>query len=289
MNRELKFFDCFAGIGGFRMGFEREGFNCVGHCEIDKHANKLYTAYYDCEGEYYAEDATKIITNELPDFDIFTGGFPCQPFSIGGKGQGFNDVRGTAFFEVVRICEIKKPKYIVLENVSGILSQDNGRTFATIVSILSDIGYSVEWMVLNSKFFGVPQSRERTYIIGHLGKEYTRKIFPLKSCREVHLPTGENSPKKYMACLTTRDQRSRRAPDIGLIETPDGRKRDLTLLERFRMQGFPDDMYYKAVEMGISDAQMIKMTGNAVTVNVVQEIAKRIKSNDPAWLCASVL
>lgn len=273
----MKIFDCFAGIGGFRMAFEREGFKTVGFCEIDKYASKLYKAYYNIEGEYYATDATKIDTGELPDFDIFTGGFPCQAFSIAGKRQGFKDARGTLFFEIARICSVKNPKYIVLENVKGLLSHDNGRTFATIIEILTDIGYSIEWQVLNSKFIGVPQNRERTYIIGHLGKESGQKIFPIRKLQEVHLPTCENSPKKYMACLTTRSLRTRRTPDMGMVQTYEGKYRDFTPLERFRLQGFPDDMVKKAYEIGISDVQMEKMTGNSVTVNVVQEIAKRIK------------
>lgn len=273
----MKFFDCFAGCGGFKLAFEREGFKSVGFCEIDKYASQLYRAYYNTDGEIYYNDATKIDPGSMPDFDIFTGGFPCQAFSVAGKRQGFKDTRGTLFFEIARICDDKKPKYIVLENVKGILSHDNGRTFATIIRVLTDIGYSVEWQVLNSKFFGVPQNRERTYIIGHLGVCPPRKILPFRKLQEVHLPTGKNSPKKYMACLTTRNLRTRRTPDMGMIKTSDGRYRDLTPLERFRLQGFPDEIYHKAVEIGISDVQLEKITGNSVTVNVVQEIARKIK------------
>lgn len=119
----IKYFDIFAGIGGFRSGLEKAGgFECVGYCEIDRYAKKAYETMYDTEGEVYYDDARKINPNELPDFDLICGGFPCQSFSIAGKRGGFDDARGTLFFEIARIAAVKKPKYLLLENVPGLLS-----------------------------------------------------------------------------------------------------------------------------------------------------------------------
>lgn len=165
----IRYLDMFAGIGGFRSGLERlGGFECVGFCEIDKYAKKSYEAMYDTKGELYFNDARKIKPEELPDIDLITGGFPCQSFSIAGQRKGFEDTRGTLFFEIARIAAVKKPKYLFLENVPGLLSHDRGRTFKTILSALDELGYDVAWQVLNSKNFGVPQSRNRVFIIGYL-------------------------------------------------------------------------------------------------------------------------
>ena len=147
----IRYFDMFAGIGGFRSGLERVGgFECVGYCEIDKYAKQAYEALYDTSKEVYYDDARKIIPEELPDFDLICGGFPCQSFSIAGKRRGFEDVRGTMFFEIARIAAIKRPRYLLLENVPGLLSHDEGRTFATILTALDDLGYDVAWQCLNS-------------------------------------------------------------------------------------------------------------------------------------------
>lgn len=164
----IKFFDMFAGIGGFRSGLEAiGGFECIGYCEIDKYAKQAYEAMYDTGGELYFDDARKIVPEQLPEFDLITGGFPCQSFSIAGARKGFDDTRGTLFFEIARIVAVKKPKYIFLENVPGLLNHDKGRTFETIIHTLDELGYDVCWQVLNSKNFGVPQSRNRVFIIGY--------------------------------------------------------------------------------------------------------------------------
>ncbi len=164
----IKFFDMFAGIGGFRSGLEAiGGFECVGYCEIDKYAKQAYEAMYDTGGELYFDDARKIVPEQLPDFDLLVGGFPCQSFSIAGARKGFDDIRGTLFFEIARIAAVKKPKYLFLENVPGLLNHDEGRTFETILRTLDELGYDVCCQVLNSKNFGVPQSRNRVFIIGY--------------------------------------------------------------------------------------------------------------------------
>ncbi len=186
----IRFFDMFAGIGGFRSGLEAiGGFECVGHCEIDKHANQAYSAIYDIKKEEkYFEDATKINPNDMPDIDLICAGFPCQSFSLAGKRGGFDDARGTLFFEIARIAAVKRPAYLFLENVPGLLSHDSGKTFATILGALSELGYDVCWQVLNSKDFGVPQARKRVYIIGYLRGKCAGEIF---SFREANGKTTE--------------------------------------------------------------------------------------------------
>ena len=165
----IRFFDMFAGIGGFRSGLEAVGgFECVGYCEIDPYARKAYEALYDTRGEKFYGDATKIIPEQLPDFELLCGGFPCQSFSIAGTRRGFEDTRGTLFFEVARIAAVKKPKYLYLENVPGLLSHDSGGTFQVILNTLDELGYDVAWQVLNSKNFGVPQERKRVMLVGFL-------------------------------------------------------------------------------------------------------------------------
>ena len=173
----IRYLDMFAGIGGFRSGLERVGgFECVGYCEIDKFAKQAYEALYDTSKEVYYDDATKIVPEDLPDIDLICGGFPCQSFSIAGKRRGFEDARGTMFFEIARIAAVKRPRYLLLENVPGLLSHDEGRTFAAILTALDDLGYDVAWQVLNSANFGVAQARKRVFIVGFLRAECAGRI-----------------------------------------------------------------------------------------------------------------
>ena len=199
----MKYFSMFSGIGGFEFGIQRafelqskderlqvktnnRGIDseflqgtasCVGYSEIDKYAIKVYERNFNGHTNY--GDCTAIDAQQLPDFDLLVGGFPCQAFSIAGKRYGFQDTRGTLFFDIARILANKRPRHLVLENVKGLLSHDNGKTFQTILGVLTDLGYTVEWQVLNSKDFGVPQNRERVIIVGHLGNECGRKVFPI--------------------------------------------------------------------------------------------------------------
>lgn len=178
----MKFIDLFAGIGGFRFGMENAGHECVAFCEIDKFARASYKAIHDTEGEIELHDITQVTDDEIRNIghvDAICGGFPCQAFSIAGNRRGFEDTRGTLFFEIARFASILKPKYLFLENVKGLLNHDKGDTFEVILSALDELGYDVEWQVLNSKDFGVPQNRERVFIIGHLRGERGRKIFPI--------------------------------------------------------------------------------------------------------------
>ncbi|HEW2756179.1 DNA cytosine methyltransferase [Streptococcus pneumoniae] len=178
----MKFLDLFAGIGGFRIGMESAGHECIGFCEIDKFARASYKAIHDTKGEIELHDITTVSDDTIRGIgsvDIICGGFPCQAFSIAGNRRGFEDTRGTLFFEIARFASILRPKYLFLENVKGLLNHENGVTFETIISTLDELGYNVEWQVLNSKNFGVPQNRERVFIIGHSRKRGTRRVFPL--------------------------------------------------------------------------------------------------------------
>ena len=178
----MKFLDLFAGIGGFRIGMESAGHECIGFCEIDKFARASYKAIHDTKGEIELHDITTVSDDTIRGIghvDVICGGFPCQAFSIAGARRGFEDTRGTLFFEIARFASILKPRYLFLENVKGLLNHDRGNTFEVILSALDELGYDVEWQVLNSKNFGVPQHRERVFLIGHLRGGSGRQVFPL--------------------------------------------------------------------------------------------------------------
>ena len=161
---------------------ESAGHECIGFCEIDKFARASYKAIHKTEGEIELHDITTV-TDEfirgIGSVDVICGGFPCQAFSIAGNRRGFEDTRGTLFFEICRFASILRPKYLFLENVRGLLNHNGGTTFETVIRTLDGLGYDVEWQVLNSKNFGVPQNRERVFIIGHLRGECTRNVFPI--------------------------------------------------------------------------------------------------------------
>ena len=143
----MKFLDLFAGIGGFRLGMESAGHECVGFCEIDKFARASYKAIHDTEGEIEFHDITKVTEEEIRAIghvDVICVGFPCQAFSIAGNRRGFEDTRGTLFFEIARFVSILRPEYLFLENVRGLLNHDGGATFETIIRTLDELGYDVE-------------------------------------------------------------------------------------------------------------------------------------------------
>jgi len=160
MNR---FIDLFAGIGGFRIGFENHGFTCVFSSEKNKHCQEVYQKNF---GEKPFGDITKIAPKDIPNFEVLLGGFPCQPFSISGKKQGFDDTRGTLFFDICRIIKEKQPKVVVLENVKHLIYHDKKRTLKVILNSLKALGYNVSHKILNAKDFGLPQNRARIFIIG---------------------------------------------------------------------------------------------------------------------------
>lgn len=406
----IKYLDMYSGIGGFRSALDAlGGFECVGFCEIDPYAKRAYETLYDTKGERYFEDARNIDPDDLPDIDLICAGFPCQSFSIAGKQRGFDDTRGTLFFEVARIAAAKRPALLFLENVRNLLSHDKGRTFETILEVLDDIGYDVSWMVLNSANFGVPQSRNRVFITGFLrgrcageifafsqtnpktleqrlpGREGNRVyaadglaitqtssaggfagrtglyVIPIKSktksgyqlalpydsidtayadmnsrrgrvgaelahtlttssTQAVYLIDMNESPKltELARCITARQDSGiskRKAEHSGVLVivkevTPDeikelngikaeesntdktvgllilsneeghqfiGYIRKLTPRECWRLQGFTDAQFDKVKAVGISDSQLYKMAGNAVTVPAVFAVARELK------------
>lgn len=182
----MTFLDFFAGIGGFRLGMEMAGHTCLGHCEIDEAANRSYIAmHHPREDEWYAGDIRTVKPGDLPAAEVYCFGFPCQTFSIAGRRAGFNDTRGTLFFEVMRLAKERHPDLLFAENVKGLLNHDEGRTFGTIIRAMDELGYDAEWQVCNSKHFGVPQNRERVFIIGH---------FRGGACREPILPLQADDP-----------------------------------------------------------------------------------------------
>ena len=201
----MKFLDLFAGIGGFRLGLESAGHECVGFCEIDKFARKSYKAIHNTEEEVELHDITTVTDDtirRIGHVDIICGGFPCQAFSIAGKRRGFEDTRGTLFFEIARFASILKPRYLFLENVKGLLSHDKGNTFEVILETLDELGYDAEWQVFNSKNFGVPQNRERVFIIGHLRGAGGREIFPFRG------KTSKSNVEKIKVVGSTQNKES---------------------------------------------------------------------------------
>ena len=272
---------------------------CIGYSEIDKYAIKIYERHFPDHRNY--GDIKAISTDNIDQFDLLVGGFPCQSFSIAGKRGGFDDTRGTLFFEIARILHDKQPTRLLLENVKGLLSHDNGFTFKTIISTLDELGYDLQWQVLNSKNHGVPQNRERVFIVGHLRGTPRPEVFPFTSGHAVNtvsdaqgndvahtLQCGDKHRGSYIVHNVYGgfgETEVREFHDVSsTIRTPQGgghipnvvegmKIRRLIPTECARLQGFPDDWH--KVD-GISDSQAYKCYGNAVTVNVVREIMKRL-------------
>ena len=321
---EVKFLDLFSGIGGFRLGLQRAGHEPVGWVEIDKFARKSYQAMYDTTGEWTATDINKVTDEEWREFngtvELIAGGFPCQSFSIAGKREGFlNKTKGTLFFEVARAVKQIKPRFVFLENVKGLLNHNKGDTFRTILNTFDELGYDVQWRVLNSKNFGVPQNRERVYIIGHLRGDSGREVFSIfGKDREVDQSTikhidnisdinsqTEHEPKVMVKEATKKGYDTATVGDSINISQPNSktrrgrvghgiantlvtgseqatltseyRIRKLTPRETWRLQAFPDELFDKAQQAGLSDSQLYKQAGNSVTVNVIEYIGKMIE------------
>ena len=284
----MKFIELFAGIGGFRNGLEviQRGrrkvassngsesmlgrgnergqrneqptpYTCVYANEFNKYAAQIY------EKNYEKPDTRDIReVKDFPDHELLTAGFPCQSFSIAGKRGGFKDTRGTMFFEIARITKQKQPRLLLLENVKGLLSHDKGKTFATILNTLDELGYDCQWQVLNSKDFGVPQNRERVFIVGHLRGTSRPEVFPIRE-------TFTNSSIKdstICQCLRANYPGNCNGTYIKNVKI-----RRLTPTECERLQGFPDGW-----TEGISDTQRYKCLGNAVTTNVITAIGERL-------------
>jgi DNA (cytosine-5)-methyltransferase 1 len=399
MTKLFNYVSLFSGVGGFEQALNKLGGTCVMASEIDKFANQSYEILY---GEKTVGDITKVEAEDVPDHDVLVGGFPCQAFSVAGKRGGFDDARGTLFFEIARLAKVKRPKAMLLENVKGLISHDKGKTLDTIVTTLNRLGYTVDFNVLNSKYFGVPQNRERIFIIAlrddliepqawaikgtnvvakgkrrisqlsgvktfnfdwpeqtevttrlrdilednvderyYLSEEKTASLIAqlnegsgigkdgklstvctgenISPCidanftkglgpsdveknrnRRTHIIEGlpiREATKKGYAIANEGDAVNYQSPDsqtrrgrVGKqlantleasginqgVVTPRYRIRKLTPLECFRLQGFPDEAHAKLVEGGISNSQLYRQAGNAVTVNVIDAIGRRL-------------
>lgn len=328
------FIDLFAGIGGFRIALENEGLKCVFSSEIDSAAAKVYTRNF---GEKPHGDINNIQPTDIPNFDILTAGFPCQPFSLNGKKEGFKDLtRGTLFFNIADILSIKKPAVVFLENVKGIVTHDNGNTLKTILETLKNLGYYTNVKVLNTYDFGIPQHRERWYCVAFrdniefkfpegnkkgstleeivdinhkdpqllLSKDELKRIqYHFKHYKKTPRVQHDNShcnPKskagKYGIFSYLKPDNSLRfhmgdsaksqlqddyyvsikgvAPTLIATRAPKlwDLQRHLSVEECKRLQAFPSDYDFSDVSIKLAKKQL----GNAITVSVVQEIAKNI-------------
>lgn len=300
----FRYVDLFAGIGGIRIPFQELGGKCVFSSEWDKFSQKTYYVNF---GEIPAGDITKIKASEIPDFDILLGGFPCQPFSQAGLGKGFDDTRGTMFFEIERILKEKRPKAFLLENVRQLIGHDHGRTYRVIMQHLNDLNYHVEAKVLKAVDYGLPQIRARIYIIGLDKDSYNIELgynFPFPEPSGIQTRLGdileENVDEKYTISdrlwnghqrrkienkkngkgfgyslfneesLYTNTISARYYKDGSevLIEQTGKNPRKLTPRECARLQGFPEEYL-----IPVSDAQAYRQFGNSVPVPVVRAIA----------------
>ena len=301
---------------------------CVGYSEVDKYAKQIYRKQFPKHKNY--GDITKINTKDLPEFELLIGGFPCQSFSIAGKRGGFSDTRGTLFFDLARLAQQRKPRLLLFENVKGLLSHDKGQTFRTIIRTLDELGYDLQWQVLNSKYHGVPQNRERVFIVGHLRGTPRPEVFPIGGDDKISNRENESGRGQSQAehSTTVRDgmgdkadstfikvkeatskgydiategdsinythpksktRRGRVGKDIAnTLDTSSNQAtlennkiRKLTPTECERLQGFPDGWTKTGIdengnEVEISDTQRYKTLGNAVTVNVIEDIVKKL-------------
>ncbi len=296
--KNIKTIDLFAGIGGIRLGFEAFGCKNVFTSEIDKHAQKMYEINFN---EKPFGDINDIKAEDIPDHDILLAGFPCQAFSIAGKGLGFSDTRGTLFFNIEKILKIKKPKSFLLENVKRLKTHDNGNTFDVILNCLEKLGYKVYFKVLNTLDYGLPQKRERIYIVGfkdEVGFNFPSPISSFKPLDEI-LENDQDVQSSYF--LSDRIHKKRIAslkkpPPYPSIwhENIGGNvsalpyscalraggsynylvvngKRRLTSREMLRLQGFPETF-----KINLPYTQVRKIAGNSVSVPVIKLIAEKI-------------
>ena len=341
-NKKIKFIDLFSGIGGFRLAMQKAAINslvepsCVAFSEIDTNAIKTYKANFQSEekeieiGDITFLDSTVKINKTLPNFNVLFAGFPCQPFSLMGKGMGFEDTRGTLFFHIAKLLSVKKPDFFILENVRGLATHDQGKTLERIRKILIKLGYHVRTELCNSVNFGVPQTRRRIYFIGFKDKKVFEeaKNIDLAFEETIQYPTtwhllDRNADNKYYLSerilktilsdgsggykskseinriiarpLTATMHKMHRANQdnyysdsfikghytannnsVVLKTGLPYRVRKITPVEAFRIQGFPDEFVYNAVKAGVSDTQLYRQAGNAITVNTAYTILNKI-------------
>lgn len=280
----VTFIDLFAGIGGFHLAFHNLGAKCVFASEKDEYARKTYQANFeklnpelfstDNQQNIFAGDITKVSAAEIPDFDILTGGSPCQPFSQAGLKQGFNETRGTLFFDIARIIDAKKPKAYFLENVRGLLTHEGGKTFETIKRVLTEeLGYSLYYKVIKASDFGIPQHRPRLFMVGF--KDTSIKFeFPqpqvLKMTMDDVFEGKVNREIGFTLRVGGRGSgiEDRRNWDTYIV---DGVIRRISPKEGARLQGFPDSFVFP-----VSTTQAMKQLGNSVAVPAIQVTAEQI-------------
>ena len=215
MTDPIRYIDLFCGIGGIRLGMDAQGFECVFSSDINAECQRTYQVNF---GEEPHGDITKIDEKSIPEHDILCAGFPCQPFSISGKQKGFDDTRGTLFFDICRILNEKKPKVVFLENVKHLKHHNGGKTLRTILTKLEDLGYTVSWRILNGSDFGVPQNRERIIIIGSLiGKFDFDKIKTMPRCRLLEYLDNDGAFEYLNTDDYTLIEKPKQQPGSGLI------------------------------------------------------------------------
>lgn len=273
----LKFIDLFAGIGGFHFALNNIGGECVFACEIDKSARETYAKNHKISEKNFATDITKVDSFEIPEHNILCAGFPCQPFSQAGFKKGFDDIRGTLFFDIVRIIDAKRPEAILLENVQHLLKHDEGKTFGKIKEVITNqLGYSFYHKVLKASDFGVPQNRPRLFMVGF--KNDSKRSFkfpdPIPLKKTMSDIFNGNCAKKIGYTLRVGGRGSkindRRNWDSYLV---DNQIRRVTPKDGLLMQGFPKNFTFP-----VSETQAMKQLGNSVAIPVVEAVANQIKN-----------
>ncbi len=273
------FIDLFAGIGGFHIALHNLGAKCVFVSEFDKYARETYRSNFEkicpdiINSDLFAGDITKINAEDIPEFDILCAGFPCQPFSVAGYKKGFEDTRGTLFFDIARIIKEKKPKAYILENVRGLFVHNNGQTLLRMKEILEDLGYSFFYKVLKADDYGVPQNRQRLIMVGFRDGGITfdfPKPFPLKTTMSDILGGQCNKTVGYTLRVGGRGSGmgDRRNWDTYLV---DGEEVRLTPEHALKMQGFPKEFHFP-----VSEAQAMKQLGNSVAIPMIESVAKQV-------------
>lgn len=318
----MTFIDFFAGVGGFRRGLELAGHKCIGFCEYDKFATASYISMHLLteeqreslgklelkqrqkeilkdeyrNGEWYARDIRTVNAGDIPRADLWAFGFPCQDISVAGNMAGFSGNRSSLFFRVMQLirdtAEEDRPKYLFIENVKNLLSINNGWDFAAVLYTLEECGYAAEWQVVNSKYFGVPQNRERVFIIGHFRGRSTRAVFPISGTNKKNQSFRKAGTKhtqfvnvskkngwhsaEVSVTLDTKTPQTPTAYQNKILIIGGDKIRKLTPRECWRLQGWSDE-YFDRAQFVNSDNQLYKQAGNGVTVTVIQAIAERLE------------
>ena len=272
--KKITFIDLFAGIGGFHCAMSSFNAKCNFVCEIDSNAKKTYMANFKIDENIFATDITKIASEDVPSHDILCAGFPCQPFSQAGFKKGFEDTRGTLFFDIARIIKAKQPKAFFLENVAHLLKHDNGNTFNVIKQTLLDLGYSFYYKIIKASDFGLPQNRARLFMVGFKNDKLQNfefpKPIPLKLTMSDILDGNCDKKIGYTLRVGGRGSKitDRRNWDSYKV---DDKIVQIGVNEAKKMQGLPDDFVFP-----VSPTQAMKQLGNSVAIPVIKAIGDKI-------------